>query len=81
MKIFEYKGKQVITMEVIDGYIYDKQIKKNIATRVPKQIGNFIHLPCNEAVKYGLRNFNYARGINLYSADTIISMFNKHREY
>lgn len=83
MKAFEYRGKKYITMEIIDGYIYDKRIKKNIATRVPKQIGgsNFVHIPCNEAVKYGLKNFNYARGINLYPTDTVVKMFNKNRGY
>lgn len=84
MKVFEYNGTKVITVENINEYITNDKSRETIKNDIPSWIGTekYFKIPHPESVKYGQKKrFNYARGINLYPIDEILRILSEKKKY
>lgn len=76
MKLQEYNGKKVITLESICEYSLKPEFEEYCKNWFYKNLGknNGTLLRPREAVVYGQKNFNYARGLWIYNIDAVTNL-------
>lgn len=76
MKLQEYDGRKVITLESINEYSlkpeYEEQCKNWFYGKLGKNNGTLLRP--NEAKNYGQKNFNYAKGLWVYNIDAVVNI-------
>lgn len=84
MKLFEYNGAKVVTLENIEEYILDRDQVDNIKNHMYKWLkkGKGTLLSCKKASQYGQKkNFNYARGLWVFDIETAKRTVTDHADY
>lgn len=84
MKLYEYEGAKVVTLENVEMYVTEPKLLESIKNNIPKWVGTdkYIKIPHPDSIKYGQKKyFNYARGICLFTIDDIQSIIHNHFDY
>lgn len=86
MKLYEYEGTKVVTVENLEMYVTDPKSLETIKNNFPKWLKNigltYMKISSPDSKKYGQKKwFNYARGLCLFPIDNIMAVLDSNHNF